>query len=179
MFRGVLLPDRLLLVKLALLGQIRQVDRVLWYRRYLARSTLGRQRGALFGARGAPWWTYLPWWFVHAVAIWRNYTGESTDEFRLSKRQIPGMSARYARSQFQVVWRKRMLKMRTARIWAPFRRSRVARLESLERPVQAPEARDRIRRASSASRPRADRDGARGPDGGDGTGRRPKFPGRS
>ena len=178
-FRGVLLPDRLLLVELALLGQIRQVGRVLWYRRYLARSTLGRQRGALFGARGAPWWTYLPWWFVHAVAIWRNYTGESTDELRLSKRQILGMSARYARSQFQVVWRKRMLKMRTARIWAPFRRSRVARLESLEPPVQAPEARDRIRRASSASRPRADRDGARGPDGGDGTGRRPKFPGRS
>ncbi len=174
-FRDVLLPDRLLMVELALLGQIRQVDRVLWHRRYLARSTLRRQRGALFGARGAPWWAYLPWWFVHTVAIWKNYAGESSNELRLSKRQILGMSARHARSQIQVVWRKRILKMRTARIWAPFSRSRVAHLEGLERPVQALETRDRIKRGS----PRADRGRARGSDGSDGTGRRLRFPGRS
>jgi glycosyltransferase involved in cell wall biosynthesis len=120
-FRGVLLPDRLLQVELALLGQIRQVPQVLWYRRYLAASSLGRQRGTLFGARGAPWWTYLPWWFVHAVAICRSHGGESRDE-RLPKHQVLRMSVRYAWSQIQIVMRKRVLKIK---------RSWVARRESL------------------------------------------------
>jgi glycosyltransferase involved in cell wall biosynthesis len=66
--RDVLLPDRLLVSELCLYGQFRQLDEVLWRRRFTARPSLKRQRSTFF-PRGAPPYTYLPWWLVHAGAF--------------------------------------------------------------------------------------------------------------
>jgi glycosyltransferase involved in cell wall biosynthesis len=69
-FRPVLLPDRLLLLELALQGEFVQVDEILWYRRYAHRVTMRRQRASLF-ASPAPRYTLLPWWIVHAAVLAR------------------------------------------------------------------------------------------------------------
>jgi len=68
-FRHVLVPDRLLLMELALEGQFRQVPEVLWFRRYYGRIfSLARQRRAFF-PDGRPLYAYLPWWIGHATVI--------------------------------------------------------------------------------------------------------------
>ena len=70
-FRPVLLPDRLLLAELSLYGQFKQVDTVLWYRRFARRATLGRQRSNFF-PEGVPIHSYLPWWAVHTAVLARQ-----------------------------------------------------------------------------------------------------------
>jgi glycosyltransferase involved in cell wall biosynthesis len=68
-FRHVLVPDRLLLMELALEGQFRQVPEVLWFRRYYGRIfSLARQRRAFF-PDGRPLYAYLPWWIGHAIVM--------------------------------------------------------------------------------------------------------------
>jgi glycosyltransferase involved in cell wall biosynthesis len=70
-FRTVLLPDRLLMAELSLLGEFKQVPRVLWRRRFRGLMTNERQRTAFF-PNGSPWWAGLPWWLTHAVSLARN-----------------------------------------------------------------------------------------------------------
>jgi hypothetical protein len=67
-YPATLLPDRLLLARLALEGEFLQVDRPLWFRRYRHGVThsLGRQRRSLFGAH-VPLRARLPWWVAHAA----------------------------------------------------------------------------------------------------------------
>lgn len=75
-FDPVLRPDRLLLAKLALLGEFEQEPRVLWHRRITARPSARRQRAATFPGR-PPLSSYLPWPFVHGwlLARWALGTG--------------------------------------------------------------------------------------------------------
>jgi glycosyltransferase involved in cell wall biosynthesis len=68
-FRHVLVPDRLLLMELALEGQFRQVPDILWFRRWYGRIfSLQRQRRAFF-PNGRPFYAFVPWWISHAVAL--------------------------------------------------------------------------------------------------------------
>ena len=68
-FRHVLVPDRLLLMELALEGQFRQVPELLWFRRWYGRIfSLSRQRRAFF-PNGRPFYAYVPWWIGHATAL--------------------------------------------------------------------------------------------------------------
>ena len=71
-FPQVLLPDRLLLLRLALQGGLRQVDDVLWERRRTGTASLERQRMSIF-PEGAPRWAKLPVWLVHAGVVLRDH----------------------------------------------------------------------------------------------------------
>jgi glycosyltransferase involved in cell wall biosynthesis len=77
-FPLVVLPDRLHLVRLAVEGEFRQVQRRLWYRRYRAGVVMSnaRQRRASF-PDGAPAWAYLPWWLTHTVLFARSLAGDA------------------------------------------------------------------------------------------------------
>jgi len=67
-FRAVLLPDRLLLSALSLLGGFRHVSEMLWYREASRAFSYQRQRDTFF-ARRAPLYTYLPADVQHAAAL--------------------------------------------------------------------------------------------------------------
>jgi glycosyltransferase involved in cell wall biosynthesis len=71
-FPAVIGPDRLLLSRLSLLGEFRQVPRVLWHRRFDTRTSARRQRHAFFVARRPPLHAYLPWWLVHTAVLTRQ-----------------------------------------------------------------------------------------------------------
>jgi hypothetical protein len=69
-FRPVIVPDRLLLTELAIIGEFRQVDEVLWSRRYPGREMPIRARQRLtFFPDGAPLYANLPWPLVHGAAL--------------------------------------------------------------------------------------------------------------
>jgi glycosyltransferase involved in cell wall biosynthesis len=69
-FQRFLLPDRLVLTRLALYGEFHQVDRVLWFRRFSGLMSLSRQRRSFFPVRGGgPIYTYAPWWLTHSVVF--------------------------------------------------------------------------------------------------------------
>jgi hypothetical protein len=69
-FRPVLLPDRQLLVELALYGEFVQVPEILWYREVAGAFSYERQRRMFFTGR-APLHTRLPANVQHAaVLLW-------------------------------------------------------------------------------------------------------------
>jgi glycosyltransferase involved in cell wall biosynthesis len=69
-FRGVVTPDRQVLLALSLFGQVRQVPEVLWYREMLREFDIERQRKVFF-PDGAPFYVYLPSQLQHfAVLLW-------------------------------------------------------------------------------------------------------------
>jgi glycosyltransferase involved in cell wall biosynthesis len=70
-YQPVLVPDRLLLSRLALRGEFLQVERVLWRRRFVGLADLDRQRRA-FWPEGAPGYTRIPWWLTHAGLVARE-----------------------------------------------------------------------------------------------------------
>ncbi len=76
-FPQVLVPDRLQLLRLALEGEFRQVQRPLWYRRYRAGivQTNKRQRSTSFLGR-PPLWAYAPWWLTHTFLFFRSLEGD-------------------------------------------------------------------------------------------------------
>ena len=108
-FRHVLVPDRLLLMELALEGQFRQVPEVLWFRRWYGHIfSLGRQRRAFF-PDGRPLYAFVPWWIGHAVALtWtlgvraarRPQIGRATG-FRLGARYLRLAGLLHARQQLK------------------------------------------------------------------------------
>lgn len=65
-YRGVLVPDRLLLSEVALRGEFAQAPEVLWSRRFRGLAELDRQRKAFWPDGDAPAYVRLPWWQVHA-----------------------------------------------------------------------------------------------------------------
>ena len=71
-YESVLVPDRLLLSRLALEGEFVQVPEVLWQRRFAGLAELDRQRRAFWPDGGAPPVTRLPWWVSHAVLAARD-----------------------------------------------------------------------------------------------------------
>jgi len=69
-FRRVITPDRQVLLALSLYGQFRQVPEVLWYREFLRRFDIGRQRKAFF-PDGVPIHAYAPPHLQHcATLLW-------------------------------------------------------------------------------------------------------------
>ena len=91
-FRPVLLPDRLLLAELSLLGEFRQVPEVLWHRRFEGMMSLRRQRANFF-PEGPPLYSHLPWWLVHTAVLGRDTA--------LRGAVVPGISLGAA---FLLVW---------------------------------------------------------------------------
>jgi glycosyltransferase involved in cell wall biosynthesis len=67
-FRRVITPDRQLLLALSLFGQFRQVPEVLWYREFIRRFDVRRQRKAFF-PRGVPLHSYLPSHLQHSATL--------------------------------------------------------------------------------------------------------------
>lgn len=69
-FRRVITPDRQVLLVLSLFGQFRQVPEVLWYREFLRRFDITRQRKAFF-PDGVPLYAYVPPHLQHcATLLW-------------------------------------------------------------------------------------------------------------
>jgi hypothetical protein len=70
-YRTTLVPDRLLLTELSLLGELQQVPEILWLRRFRTgeKPSLDRQRATFWPGRRPPWWSHLPWWASHPVAL--------------------------------------------------------------------------------------------------------------
>ena len=69
-FRPVLMPDRQVLLALALLGEFKHVPEVLWYREVAGVFSFSRQRRMFFADR-APLHTYLPANVEHfGVLLW-------------------------------------------------------------------------------------------------------------
>jgi hypothetical protein len=66
-FHPAIIPDRILNEQLAMIGEFRQVDEVLWQRRYFSREEpiRARQMRVLWGGR-PPLYTRLPYPLVHA-----------------------------------------------------------------------------------------------------------------
>ncbi|OFW04181.1 MAG: hypothetical protein A3I61_09350 [Acidobacteria bacterium RIFCSPLOWO2_02_FULL_68_18] len=67
-FRRVILPDRYVLLALALFGQFRQVPEVLWYREFISKFDLRRQLKAFFPG-GVPFHAHLPPHLQHWAAL--------------------------------------------------------------------------------------------------------------
>jgi glycosyltransferase involved in cell wall biosynthesis len=69
-FRPVITPDRQVLLALSLIGEVKQVPEVLWYREMLHGFDVRRQREAFFPG-GAPLYSYAPSQLQHfAVLMW-------------------------------------------------------------------------------------------------------------
>ncbi len=66
-FPAVLFPDVVLLWHLSLYGSFKQIEKVLWYRRFAGLFSLDRQRKIAF--RTAPRYTYLPWFIVNPFVL--------------------------------------------------------------------------------------------------------------
>ena len=75
-YRRVLMPDRLLLAELALLGEFHQVPEYLWSRRLPRTMSPERQRAAFFPGGGGLDTRIVPWWSAHAASLaWRHAVG--------------------------------------------------------------------------------------------------------
>jgi glycosyltransferase involved in cell wall biosynthesis len=81
-FPAVIGPDRLFLAELALIGEFRQVPRVLWQRRFTPRVNPRRQRASFFPGGNAPFHAYVPWFLVHGGILVSRYVirGEGLPE---------------------------------------------------------------------------------------------------
>lgn len=99
-FPSALVPDRLLLARLSLAGEFRQVPHVLWRRRYVRRVSGGRQRAYLFPAH-APLSTRVPWPLAHAVWLARSGASEvgRWTALRLASSYLAASSWRQLRKQ--------------------------------------------------------------------------------
>jgi len=93
-FPGALAPDRLLLARMCLAGQFRQVPEVLWHRRYVANVSSRRQRAAFF-PRGAPIWSRLPWPLAHFALLTREMALRGSERPRIGRLAGLGLAARY------------------------------------------------------------------------------------
>jgi glycosyltransferase involved in cell wall biosynthesis len=93
-YRRVLLPDRLLLSELALLGEFEQVTELLWTRRLPRTMTLARQRAAFFPDRFVPD-AYLPWWAAHAGALVWRYGVRGVGRPEVRRGATPVLAAQY------------------------------------------------------------------------------------
>ena len=95
-FREVLAPDRLLIAELTLQGQIRQVPKVLWFRRQFPEGSIGRQRTTLFAPGAARPSAHVPPWYLHARSLWVTYTRPEGSSLRLSRREVASLVVEYS-----------------------------------------------------------------------------------
>jgi glycosyltransferase involved in cell wall biosynthesis len=101
-FRPALRPDRLLIAELALQGQFKQVDEVLWFRRQSGPSSIARQGQTLFLEGQEPKWFRLPAWMQHALIIRREYGDSPAPPVRIDAGRLRRMLLRY---QLTYGWR--------------------------------------------------------------------------
>jgi glycosyltransferase involved in cell wall biosynthesis len=101
-FRTVLRPDRLLVAEMSLHGEIRQVDRVLWFRRQSHGSSIERQRHTLVRPEEAPRWFWWPPWIQHSVMLYREYAQAEPRPLPIGRLAWLWLIALY---QFTYAWR--------------------------------------------------------------------------
>lgn len=96
-FRDVLSPDRLLMAELALQGEFRMVPGELWFRRQFAEGSVARQRTSLFAGAARPG-RWVPVWYQHGRALWREYVAAEPDpeRRRIARRRVLRYCAVYA-----------------------------------------------------------------------------------
>jgi hypothetical protein len=96
-FRYVYMPDRLLLVEMALQGRFREAPEVLWWRRRRGggRPSFVRQRAAFFPDRRAPLRFRLPWFYVHGAALFSSLTLRGRGRPEVTRRAGAAFAARY------------------------------------------------------------------------------------
>ena len=95
-FRRVLRPDRLLIAELVLIGGVRQVPEVLWFRRESDGASVDRQRHTLVLAGDEPRWFHTPPWFQHSVVLWDEYAKREPPPLPISRMAWRGMLLRYS-----------------------------------------------------------------------------------
>jgi cephalosporin hydroxylase/glycosyltransferase involved in cell wall biosynthesis len=149
-YRQVLLPDRLLMAQLSLLGELRQVPEILWRRRFGGRSaSLSRQRDSFFPGQRAPVYMHLPWWLMHgapfALSLARGDLAPEvrrTSTLRLTREYI-------ARSYLFERRREAVHKVR-ARTFAGKKDAREERLREKEERLREKERKRRLARKRNA-----------------------------
>jgi glycosyltransferase involved in cell wall biosynthesis len=129
-------PDRLLLTRLALEGEFRQVPRLLWSRRYRQgiRASAARQRRTFY-PRGAPPWAYVPWPIAHSILFRRSARAGDLEPDSLARLQFQE-TLRFASADWLNQRLRKLRRGREARIrrW----RKRYARLSrSLPAPIRS------------------------------------------
>lgn len=112
-FASVLLPDRLLLAKLSLHGEFRQVPEHLWYRRYRegASASFARQRRSFF-PDGVPLYGRLPWWMPHAAAMSAAMADDRQRPAGTSPLAGQAIAAWYLELSLAFWWRRRLRRAR-------------------------------------------------------------------
>jgi glycosyltransferase involved in cell wall biosynthesis len=104
-----LMPDRLLLAQLSLLGEFRQVPEALWQRRVLRVSSIHHQRRSLFG-RQRPRHAYLPWWMVHFALLANRLVLRPTSALPVTRAQGAGAALAYLGASAVVAARSTVLR---------------------------------------------------------------------
>jgi len=140
-FPATLLPDRLLLARLALEGEFVQVERSLWKRRYRegVRPSRSRQRRSLLAGQHRLL-LYLPWSWVHAIWFFRSLDPETSAD-RLRTTRLYVRSARAAVAAQRRAHNERVRRRR--------RKARRARLAGLRRRLPALRGSSNVRAAEA------------------------------
>jgi glycosyltransferase involved in cell wall biosynthesis len=117
-------PDRLLLTRLALEGEFRQLPRLLWYRRYRegVRASAARQRRSFY-PDGAPLRAYVPWPIAHGILFAR---GELAANVPAGMEGLAGLQFRetlrfagnnWLQGHMRAIRRRRRQSARRLRMW--------------------------------------------------------------
>jgi glycosyltransferase involved in cell wall biosynthesis len=134
-YRRVIVPDRLLLSEVALYGEFRQVEEVLWRRRYRpgVKVTARRQRKSLFPGRAPPY-AYLPWPIMHTGALGWSLVVRGRGRPRYGRAKAAAIVLWYAaRSSALAVYRKaRTAGHRVKAVLKTYRRRRKQRARSAQ-----------------------------------------------
>jgi glycosyltransferase involved in cell wall biosynthesis len=94
-FRTVLRPDRLLVAEMTLHGEIRQVQKPLWFRRMFGETSIARQRQTLVPDGTASRLFGWPPWAQHAVTMYDVYVRPGGRPFGLDRGAWLAMIAQY------------------------------------------------------------------------------------
>jgi glycosyltransferase involved in cell wall biosynthesis len=93
--RYVYMPDRLLLMELALHGEYREVPELLWYRRRTGNASVERQRAAFFPNRKPPLRFRAPWFYSHSAILFWSLAVQGCARPAVSRAQGVAIAARY------------------------------------------------------------------------------------
>jgi len=108
-FSRALLFDRLLLARLSLVAEFRQVPEILWFRRYLKPVSASRQRATFFPDR-PPAWSRVPWPLAHSVTLARTLPNQVSGDATLGRVAALNLAARYGEASVRRLVRKQLLR---------------------------------------------------------------------
>lgn len=132
-FRRVITPDRQLLLALSLYGQFRQLPDVLWYREYVRRFDIERQRKAFF-PDGVPLHAYLTPHLQHSATLLWDFAVRGRGRPRFGR--LAGLRHAVGQLWWSCVrdlvrpksdWRLMLASAVRGRAWAPHRPADAAR----------------------------------------------------